>query len=179
MSNFLENLKDAADNGEFNSEAAKKLIEINELAETKAGSIKTKADIETLKEKIENVSDNSAVTEEEALELNSQYEKEMEKNKERDIINTQIATLVDIEDMVKLSISDMFEFIGTLNSKFKDKLDEARTKYSDEFGKENEEYIELARNIETIEMKYSKLINDIKQLKKRKLWQTLKKRLMN
>lgn len=160
MSEFLENLKNAADKGEFNSDAARKILEINELAEQKAGSIKTKEDFENLKEKMEKVADNSAVTEEEALELNSQYEKQMLKIKEADMVNAQIATLVEIEDMVKLSISDMFEFINTLNDKFKDKLDEARTKYSNEFAKENKEIIELARNIETIEMKYSKLIND-------------------
>jgi len=149
MSDFLENLKNAADSGEFNSEAAKKIKEINELAETKAGSIKTKEDFETLKEKIEKVSDNSAVTEEEALELNSQYEKQMEKIKETDVVNAQIATLIEIEDMVKLSISDMFEFTDTLNDKFKDKLD-----------KKEEPYIELSRKIKTIENKYSELIND-------------------
>lgn len=160
MSEFLENLKNAADNGEFNSEAAKKIKEINDLAENKAGSIKTKEDFENLKEKIEKVSDNSAVTEEEALELNSQYEKQMEKIKEHDMINAQIATLVEIEDMVKLSISDMFEFIQTLNENFKEKLEEANSKYSSEFASENQPIIELAEKINTIENKYSELINN-------------------
>jgi hypothetical protein len=160
MSEFLKNLKKAADGGEFNSEAARKINEISELAEIKAGSIKSEEDFNNLKEKIENVSDKSVVTEEEALELNSEYEKKMSKIKENDLVNAQIVTLIEIEDMVKLSISDMFEFVTNLNDKFKDKLGEARGKYSDDFAKENEAYIELSRKIEAIEMKYSKLINE-------------------
>lgn len=166
MSEFLDNLKKAADDGEFNSEAAKKIVEINKLANTKI-SKGTQEELEKIKEGLEKRLEDSdetkmsaAVTEEEALELNSEYEKKMEKIKETDTINAQIATLIEIEDMVKLSISDMFEFIETLNEKFKDKLDEARSKYSNDFAKENEEYIELARNIETIKMKYSTLINN-------------------
>ncbi len=160
MSNFLEDLKNAVDNEEFNSEAAKKIKEINELAESKANSIKNKEDFENLKEKIERISDNTAVTEKEALELNSQYEKKMEKIKEIDLINTQIATLTEIEDMVKLSISDMFEFINTLKEKFGDKLKKVNNKHNNEFNEKNKHYIELANKLKLIENKYKNLINN-------------------
>jgi len=160
MSNFLENLKNAADNGEFNSEAAKKIKEISELADTKVNSIKTKEDFNKLKEKLDELSDNTAITEKEALELNSEYELKMAKFKEIDAVNAQIAILIEIEDMVKLSISDMFEFINNLNEKFKDKLDEANRKYSNEFASQNKHYIELAEKIKSIENKYSELIKN-------------------
>lgn len=165
MSEFLENLKKAADEGIFNSEAAKKILEVNELADKKLGK-GTPEDFEKLKETLEKRLENTdktketkSLTEEEVIEINSEYEKKMKKIKETDVANAQIATLLEIEDMVKASITDMFDFIGTLNVEFKDKLDESRSKYSDEFAKENEAYIELARNIEAIENKYKTIIN--------------------
>ena len=121
MSSFLENLKKAADTGEFNSEAAKKIIDINNLAESKLGST-TPEGIEELKERIEKRYKDSVepITEEKVLEINSEYEKKMETLRKTDMVNGQLAVLIDIEDMVKASVDDMFLFVAELETKFEE-----------------------------------------------------------
>jgi len=161
MGDFLENLKKAADTGEFNSEAAKKILEINKLAETKltgAGDV----DIERLKEslekrriedEVEELKDAPAVTEavseEDVLVLNSKYEKQMEQIKKQDMINAQLATLIEIEDMVKLSVDDMFGFLGELEARF-----------AKEFETENPIFGDLYQKIESIKSKYNPIIKE-------------------
>lgn len=164
MSDFLEKLKNAADSGEFNSEAAKKILEINKLAESKIGN-GTEADIEKLKESLmkreassENSEETKAVSEEEALELNSKYEGKMEslrkeekKNREiaehENMIYQQLSTLIEIEDMVKASIGDMFEFVDGLESRF-DKEIEAK----------DLRFAELILKMEVLKSKYKPII---------------------
>jgi len=187
MSDFLEKLKKAADTGEFNSEAAKKILEINELADKKLGN-GTEADLENLKEKLKRrvageleevkateavpeeveatevtpeevkgtevvpeepeekksvEAPESKVSEEEVAVLNSIYEKKMANLKLIDSVNAQLATLIEIEDMVKMSIDDMFGFIKDLEDKF-----------SLEFEKENPIFGDLYLKIEEIQSKY-------------------------
>lgn len=145
MSEFLDNLKKAADMGEFNSDAAKKILDINKLADSKLGN-GSKEDLENLKKNIEEKYKNSVepVTEEKALEANSEYDRKMDQLKKMDFINAQIATLTDIEDAVKLTIEDMFSFVDELEKQFKkmledndpllkplsDKIEEIKSKYS-------------------------------------------------
>jgi len=157
MSDFLENLKKAADNGEFNSEAAKKILEVHELADSKLGA-GTPADLEKLKESLEKryeegknseeVKETKVVTEKEVLELNSEYEKKMEQIKKLDIVNAQLATLIEIEDMVKLSIEDMFSFTDELEAKFEKELEAEDPMFGD-----------LSQKIEQIKSKYNSIIN--------------------
>jgi predicted nuclease with TOPRIM domain len=151
MSEFLENLKKAADNGEFNSEAAKKILEINELADTKIGDGSPK-DLEKLKESLEKrvkeAGEVKAVREEEALELNSEYEKKMEQIKKLDMVNAQLATLIEIEDMVKASVEDMFSF-----------TDELETRFEKEFVAEDPMFGDLFQKIEELKSKYNAVIN--------------------
>lgn len=150
MSNFLDNLKNAADNGEFNSEAAKKILEINELADTKIGE-GTPADIEKLQETLEKRQGEEhvePVSEEKVVEANTEYEKKMAQFKKLDAVNAQIATLVEIEDMVKLSVEDMFEFVSELEAKFKK-----------EFETEDPIFGDLYLKIESINSKYKSIIN--------------------
>jgi len=146
MSKFLEDLKNAADNGEFNSDAAKKINEINELADVKSGNISNKEEYENLKEKFEKHTDNAAVTEKEALELNSEYEKKMNKIKIEDTVNAQLATLIEIEDMVKASIGDMFSFVEELEEKFEKEFEGEDTMFGD-----------LYQKIEELKMKYKSI----------------------
>ena len=150
MVNFLEDLKKAADTGEFNSEAAKKIIEINELATSKTGD-GSPEHFEKLKEKVEKLYEGSVkpVTEEKALELNSKYEEEMKKIKQVDAVNTQLATLIEIEDMVKATIGDMLGYI-----------EEIETRLSEEIGKENSIYSELHQKMEKIKSTYKSSINN-------------------
>jgi hypothetical protein len=127
MSEFLENLKKAADNGEFNSEAAKKILEVHNLADAKLRGKDVVVELDKIKESLkkrteatvsEEVKINKPVTEEEIIELNSAYEKQMVAIKKNDMVNTQLATLMEIEDMVKASVEDMFSFINEIEFKF-------------------------------------------------------------
>ena len=147
MNDFLNNLKKAADNGEFNSDAAKKINEISELADIKlTGNTETNIEKlkESLKKRITDTNKTNAVTEEEALELNSEYEKKMEKIKKQDAVNTQLATLIEIEDMVKASILDMFSF-----------TDELENKFEKEFKLKDPMFDDLVKKIRKIKNKYN------------------------
>ena len=151
MNDFLNNLKKAADNGEFNSDAAKKINEISELADVKlTGNTETNIEKlkESLKKRVTDTNKINAVTEEEALELNSEYEKKMEKIKKQDAVNTQLATLIEIEDMVKASILDMFSF-----------TDELENKFEKEFKIKDSMFNDLYLKIKEIELKYKSIIN--------------------
>jgi len=110
---FLENLKKSVEEGDFNSEAAKKIIEIDKLAET----MKASAAEKSLNDRLEKAGV-KIVTEEEAAAINPQYEKQMADIKKQDAVNQQIATLIEIKDMVKLSILDMLSFTKELEEKF-------------------------------------------------------------
>lgn len=154
MNPFLENLKNSVDKGEFNSEAAKKIIEISKLAETKVpvGGFKSEEDLKELQNSIDKRVQGAgvkSVSEEEALKLNSDYEKKMQEIKEEDAINQQVVTLVDIEDMVKLSIRDMLSFVTELEDKFKKEIEEKKPTH-----------IVLATKIEELKNKYSTIINN-------------------
>jgi len=154
MNPFLENLKKSVDAGEFNSEAAKKIIEISKLAETKVpvGGFKTEEDLKILQKSINDRVQGAgvkSVDEEEALKLNSDYEKKMQEIKEEDTINQQVVTLADIEDMVKLSITDMLSFVTELEDKFKKEIAEA-----------NPAVKNLIAKIEELKNKYNTIINN-------------------
>jgi hypothetical protein len=146
MSEFLENLKNAADNGTFNSDAAKKILEISELADQKMQGKNPEEAIEDLKENLQKLQDEEAlepVSEEKVIEANTEYEKKMEAFKKQDLVNNQLATLIEIEDMVVLSISDMFGFIAELEKKFEKELETKDPMFGD-----------LKKKIEEIKSKY-------------------------
>ena len=152
---FLDNLKNAVDNGDFNSEAARKLIEIGNLADTKfipKTNEQLLEKLNTVKEKL--VGDNAVtVTEEEAAAINAEYEAYMEDVKKRDAVNVQLATLVEIEDMVKLSVVDMLTFIDELEEKFPDELGNEEPAIPNSIP--NPMFVELIKKIEEVKTKYS------------------------
>jgi hypothetical protein len=115
MGEFLENLKKSVESGDFNSEAAKKIIEIDKLATEKKGSTPA---LNAIFDKMDSTPRKPEPSEEEVLELNSAYEKKMEEIKKQDAVNAQLATLIEIEDMVKLSVIDMLSFTKELEEKF-------------------------------------------------------------
>ena len=143
MGNFLDDLKKSVDTGEFNSEAAKKIIEIDKLADKKENPFKSTHD------RIEKVGFAESVSEEEAAVINSEYEKQMEAIKQKDIATAQLANLIEIEDMVKLSVGDMLTFTKELEDKF-DK----------EFKDGNSMFAELYTKIQEIKIKYNSNINN-------------------
>ena len=164
-SSFLDNLKNAVDKGEFNSEAAKKILEINKLADekiktmVKPNEFVTGSEIsESLNKRLEDAGVKT-VSEEEAVALNSEYEKKMEEIRLADIenkrladlaniVDAQLKTLVEIEDMVKASIADMFSFTDELEGKFKKEFEEG-----------NQMFAELYAKIVEIKIKYESNIN--------------------
>lgn len=137
MSKFLEDLKKAVEEGEFNSEAARKVNEIDKLASIKEGTKEL--------DKIYSKENIKTVTGEEAVVINSEYEEKMLEIKEKDLNLQQIKTLVDIEETVRLSIHDMTEFIQTLE---------------ESFDRSNSNYDELFKEIDKIKTKYGSIINN-------------------
>ena len=161
-SSFLDNLKNAVDKGEFNSEAAKKIIEVSELTEIKSKGKTLEELQESVDKRLDVVLEHGikTVSEEEATVLNSDYEKKMEEIKKQDeenkriadltnMVDAQLTTLVEIEDMVKLSIQDMLAFTGELEDKF-----------VKEFEVEDPMFGELSQKIEQIKSKYNSIINN-------------------
>lgn len=126
MNPYLENLKKAVETGDFNSEAAKKIIQIDKNADNAKGlSLTEEEKAELAKRRLDGtLKENTVVTEEEVLKLNSEYEKKMAEIKKQDAVNLQLATLTDIEDMVVASVNDMVSFIKELEDKFKKEFDE-------------------------------------------------------
>ena len=146
-SNFLENLKKAVNDGEFNSEAAKKILEINKLASIIAPTGGAMANIE--KRIIESGGFAKPVSEEEAIKLNLEYEKKIEKMKKIEFINAKLAELIEIEEMICAGIQNMFSF-----------CDELETKFEKEFENEDPMYSELSQKIDEITSKYTSIINN-------------------
>jgi len=151
-SDFLDKLKKAVDTGEFNSEAAKKIIEIDDLANEKMrglvsnnvnGTIESSNITKSIDERLENAGIKT-VTEEEAAIINSDFDKKMLEIKENDLALQQIKTLIEIDDMIILSISDMHEFIQTIE---------------DSFDKTKSVNVELFKEIERVKIKYNSFIN--------------------
>jgi len=163
-SSFLEKLKKAVDTGEFNSEAAKKIIEIDKLADEKLSTM-TKPNIsiedsdlsKSINDRVKKAGIKT-VSEEEVLILNSEYEKKMQEMKESDEENKRIAgltnladkqleTLIEIEDMLKASIQDLLSFTKELEEKF-----------GKEFEAKNPIFTNLLEKINQINMKYKNSI---------------------
>ena len=148
-SQFLDNLKKAVDTGEFNSEAAKRINEIYEQANIAISNPLSKSQMEKFEENLKLES----VSEEEAIALNSQYDEKMEELKREDeknkqiaelinIADTQLSTLIDIENMINESIDDMFSYI-----------DELEIKFEKEFESENPIFGQLYLKIEQLKLK--------------------------
>lgn len=143
-SEFLKNLKNAVDNGEFNSDAAKRINDIDNLADEK----KVNNTTNILQDKIMNRVEESGVktiNENDITPLNSEYEEKMNEIKKQDIANKQLATLISIEDMVNASIDDMFSYIDNLEKTFNEEMNSSNPIYNDLLTKINE--IKLKFNI--------------------------------
>lgn len=126
MSNFLDNLNSAVNEGEFNSNAAKKILDITKHTDENFSNNLNADEVDALQEAItERLEDevvSEPVNEKIALEANTEYELKMAQFKKQDAANKQLATLIEIEDMVELSISDMFIFIESCNEAFDKEL---------------------------------------------------------
>ena len=149
MSEFLNNLKKAVDEGEFNSEAAKKINEIDK----RADNFKSK-DIEEMETKSQERIDRiepEEISAKQIAEYQTEYEQKMAFIKRQDLANRQLATLIQIKDMVELSIDDMFQFIGELDEQLENQL------------KEDELFTDLAQMMEEIKNKYKHIRKSINE----------------
>lgn len=137
-SQFLDNLKNAVDTGEFNSEAAKKINDINKLADSK--------NINDIQKKVENIQ-LTPIDEETATNSNTEYEIKMSEFKKIDSINRFLATLIEIEDMVLFSIGDMMSHVSELEINLGEEMNSSTC-------------ADLKKKIDEIKSKYSSLINN-------------------
>ena len=148
MSKFLENLKDSLDKGEFNSDIAKKMTEINELADKKIKGGMTTDDLEESLINKAKEGGIKTVNEEEATEINQEYEKKLAEIKRVDAVNKEVALLFEVEDAVNATIEDMFFHIKNVEAKFSEVI-------------ENEDPIvnDLTTKINEIKEKFKQFIN--------------------
>lgn len=135
---FLKNLKDSLDNGEFNSDVAKKFNEI----EAKANEIlksKTSEEIgNSINEKIDS-KNIKRVSEEQMEELNSQYEQQMKERAKEERIFAIIATLNNIENEIDNNLMDMKKLINDSDH---------------EYNQEDEKCVDLFKKIKELQNKY-------------------------
>lgn len=133
-SKFLNDLANAVNSGEFNSEAAKKILEVNRLADEKMKDL-TRIDEETVQSKSVDKRLEDAgirkVSKEEADEINALSIKKMAELEKKQFINDRMLVLIDIENMVKLSIEDMMGFIKETEVFLEEKFDNEDTTFDD------------------------------------------------
>jgi hypothetical protein len=139
MSDFLNSLKKAVETGEFNSDPAKKINQIVELAATKTDYEAVVKSVESLMAK--DVAKIAPLNEE---EMNNA---KMENIKKIDIATSELNLLIEIEDMVKESIQDIISFCI-----------DCENKYDNEFYAENPIYRDLYLKCAEIKLKYEDLL---------------------
>jgi len=120
MTDFLKNLKDAVDNGEFNSEAANK---INEIHATADGFSKTNT-VEELTDKVNRRTDVSAVDGvvdvENIPEINSNYDERMKDIIKRDKHLAMLSDIVDLHHKIEADVDRIGELISTAKEQIDD-----------------------------------------------------------
>jgi hypothetical protein len=141
---FLENLKKSVEEGDFNSEAAKKISEIEKLANKKINEIKKLEEIEeSINKRLEDAGIRT-INEEDIKNVNSEYNKKMSEIEEKNAVLKQIKILRDIDENIIICITELFDFIKTLEEAFNEK---------------NMNHIELFIEINKLKNKYNNIIN--------------------
>jgi hypothetical protein len=140
MGSFLENLKKDLDTGEFNSEAAKKIIEIDKLADEKKNAE------QLIEKRLEDIGIKK-VGEEDVEILNSEYEERMEKIVRSDSANSIVADLVNKEEHILMSIKEMIDLAN-----------DAKEEFAAEFEAKDPAFSDLLAKINHINMEYNNSI---------------------
>ncbi len=146
-SNFLDNLKNAVENGEFNSETAKKINEIHNVAEKKLkdanGDI---SKIENdLKEKAKSLSGETKILNKEEIEkAQIEYNARMKVLADEEKRNAIIASLIDENDHIIDHVIDLYSLIHKTE------------RYYDE---KNEKNKELFEKMKEFKEKYKSIVN--------------------
>ena len=145
MSDILKNLQDALETGDFNSDAAKKIKEIDERADDFA-TMKTTEQMEDslIGKAVEEggIKTGEDVDKEKVAELNSEYEKKMEERAKEEVIYAIIAGLMNLDEELEEKLYGLGVYIRNLREEYMGnplndalfkKLDELEEKY--DFGK--------------------------------------------
>lgn len=113
MSDFLKDLQKAVDTGEFNSDIANKLNEINEKADEFAEGKTVNEIKEDFEKRFEDVEVKS-VEEKDIPEINSNYESRMEEiTRENETIQL-VAEIINLDDLIDSRVAMMKEKIVKL-----------------------------------------------------------------
>lgn len=148
QNDFLRTLKESLEKGEFNSDIANKINEINEKAEELKKNTELKDIEEVVKKRIEEGEVKETVSDEELPELNTEYGRKMSYFKKVDKINLEIATLKNVEDVILNHLTELSNLVDVL-----------RKKYENDNPEEFPELKQLLKNIEYLEKKYNFVIN--------------------
>lgn len=135
---FLDELKKAVDEGNFNSEAAKKINKIDDLANKKQNKSSNKDLMDSINEKIDK-SGTKTVNDDEISEINSNYQKIMEQRSKEEKIFAIIATLDNIDNEIQNKIKDLHKLI---------------VEQKDKFNENDKGYDKLQNKIEELNNKY-------------------------
>lgn len=144
MSDFLDSLKKAVETGEFNSEPAKKINQIVELAASKTNYEANVKSVEALM--AEDSAKITPLTEEEIKNIEVENAKKMVEIKKQNIALSELKLLIEIEEMVKDSIQDMIQYEK-----------DCQDKYGNEFNEENPIYRDLYLKCKEIGLKYGQI----------------------
>jgi hypothetical protein len=113
---FLDKLKSALDDGNFNSDIATKLNEIVKVSEGKDyNEVSSKLEkIQAEQESFEDIGDETmGKSVKEHSDMIKKYARE-------DKINKEIALLIDMDEMVSVSINDLVEHCNDVKERFED-----------------------------------------------------------
>jgi hypothetical protein len=140
-SNFLENLKKSVETGEFNSEAAKKINEIDKLADEK---------VENAEQLVQKRLDEAGIktAKEEDIEvLNSEYEERMKKIERTDGANVYLAELINKEERIVAEIHEMIELANN-----------AKEEFAVEFEAKDPAFMDLLAKVNHVNMEFNNSI---------------------
>jgi len=135
---FLKNLKDSLDKGEFNSDAAKKINEIDSKADEMMKSKSIGVINKSVEDKIKSTGIKN-IGKDQLEELNSQYEKQMNERAKEEIILATIATFENIEFEIDSKINDLIGLINDVNR---------------DYDNDDEKCVELFKKIKELQDKY-------------------------
>lgn len=145
---FLENLKKAVDEGEFNSDAAKIINDIDKLADGKGNNVEELQ--EKINKRIDEGGKKESLEQSEIKSIDEMNEKFNDEIRENDIINTSIANLLEMEKLVNDSVLDLLSHVDELNENY----------FNGEDGVINSKYEKLYNEMSRIKDKLNIFINN-------------------
>jgi len=118
MSNLLDELKKAVDDGNFNSEAAKKLIEID----SKADEVLEEKSTEQIEQSVIDTAISGGVKTIDGADfarLQSEYEEKMKERAREEILLATIVTLIDEDELIDEKLYSLWKFIDNIKQEHK------------------------------------------------------------